>query len=70
MKHKSTAQKREVYWVSVEERLPEDWVSVDTWNLKKNIRAYRADGEWFDAAHDWMLDNTVTHWMELPDGPK
>lgn len=54
-------------WVSVDERLPEN---------ARNVLVHCFDGDVFidhylDTEHGWFFhEEVVTHWMELPVGPK
>lgn len=63
-------------WISVTERLPEMFCAVLVYCPKnKNIYEvyFNARGEWhfFDTSiAGKMLDDTVTHWMPLPEPPK
>lgn len=65
-------------WISVEERMPEIDVDVQTFRfgfsgierLERQIVA-RWDGEvWVDWALQEVSPECVTHWMPLPDPPK
>ena len=70
-------------WISVKDRLPEKsgWYLVSLVNTRTGHRwevpvsADYSHGKW-DYAYlgeedaTWMLNNTVTHWMPLPEPPK
>ena len=61
-------------WISVTERLPEEFVSVlicipSDAPLPTVKEAYWANGSW--GAKMWIYSaNEVTHWMPLPEPPK
>lgn len=62
-------------WISVEERLPKQYVSVlvympDEYPRPTVHEGYlMPDGIW-DAAHYLRNPDDVTYWMPLPDAPK
>ncbi len=68
-------------WISVDEKLPEEWEEVLAWD-GENVRQgyYTMDIDWDDDAkqaetprwtyYDGMLWENVTHWMPLPQPPK
>jgi hypothetical protein len=62
-------------WISVEERLPEPFVSVIVHMPQERPcptvhEGYRTkDGNWY-SAHFVREFNEVTHWMPLPEPPK
>lgn len=62
-------------WISVEERLPEQFVFVlvympDEYPCPTVHEGYlRPDGKW-DAAHYLRTPDEVTHWANLPEPPK
>ena len=57
-----------VQWIPVEERLPEERVSVICSHERTNAveMAYYVDGHWWQDGRIVI----VTHWMPLPDPPK
>ena len=58
------ADVREVKWISVEERLPEDDETVLTWgDLQIVMMDWRHENK-------WCCFGDVTHWMPLPEPPK
>lgn len=72
-------QKLELWWISVEERLPEFWEDVLVYDNGFHYEAYRTrkNSLW---NWNWLILNTfhaeeaiaynVTHWMPLPLPPK
>lgn len=62
-------------WISVKERLPEQFVSVlvympDEFPWPTVHQGHlRPDGKW-NAAHNLCTPDEVTHWMPLPEPPK
>lgn len=60
-------------WISVDERLPEEWVSVlgyiaDAGVMPPVRECYRVNDEFFfPVLLDYM---PITHWMEMPEPPK
>ena len=62
------------HWVSVTERLPEEWKSVLTYQPYKNDREkplirvswYTGAGIWRECERANTLELPVTHWMPLP----
>ena len=52
-------------WISVEERLPEDSMTVITCNMSGEV-----DADYYGAWSLGFTDKTVTHWMPLPEAPK
>ena len=62
-------------WISVDERLPEQFVSVlvympDEYPCPTVHEGYlRPDGKW-DAAHYTRTPDEVTHWANMPEPPK
>ena len=61
-------------WIPVSERLPEEWVDVLVWSLCGfcEVAVYLGiPGKWrVTWNHDMIDDNTITHWMPLPEPPK
>lgn len=69
-------------WISIEERLPDEWVDVVTWCISKQTATFEEGDEY--AALDrivHMMGKTgfrtelfgygvVTHWCKIPDPPK
>ena len=70
-------------WISVEEKLPEDWAIVQIveengYKRMPHIGEYRHNlGKWridgcFEHTNGWIEDTKtfkVTHWMPLPKSP-
>ena len=62
-------------WISVDERLPEQFVSVlvympDEYPCPTVHEGYlRPDGKW-DAEHYTRTPDEVTHWANMPEPPK
>lgn len=61
-------------WIPVEERLPEEFVSVlvhipEESPLPTVKEAYRVRGEWC-TKHAFYQSRLVTHWMPLPKPPR
>ena len=62
-------------WISVEERLPKQYVSVLVYMPDEYPRPtvregyYMPDGIW-DAAHYLRNPDEVTHWANMPEPPK
>lgn len=62
-------------WISVEERLPEQFVVVlvympDEYHWPTVHEGYlRPDGKW-DAAHYTRTPDEVTHWANMPEPPE
>jgi len=53
-------------WISVDERLPEDRVSVLVWNKDSVEIGFMSKGKW----QSWVeFYRGVTHWMPLPEAP-
>jgi hypothetical protein len=53
---------RKQAWISVDERLPEDSMTVITCNAKGEV-----DADYYAYWGLGFTDKTVTHWMPLPD---
>lgn len=63
-----SALREQPRWISVDERLPEDWV----W-----VQVYRSANQTMDTDFctpskkgGWCHYNDITHWMPLPDPPE
>lgn len=56
---------RKQEWVSVDERLPEESMTVITCNAKGEV-----DTDYYGYYSLGFSDKTVTHWMPLPEPPK
>ncbi|MBR5594025.1 MAG: DUF551 domain-containing protein [Bacteroidaceae bacterium] len=56
---------RKQEWISVEEMLPEDSMTVITFNMSGEV-----DADYYAAYSLGFTDKTVTHWMPLPEPPK
>lgn len=54
-----------VKWISVDERLPNDSMTVITCNAKGEV-----DADYYGYYGLGFSDKTVTHWMPLPEAPK
>lgn len=52
-------------WISIDERLPEEFENVLVYDGVVTIDHISAGGEWWYHNHD-----AVTHWMPLPEPPK
>jgi len=68
-------------WISVEEKLPEDFQEVlyfavtNEGNSREIMTGHRENGEWlhccmFYSSARLNHECKVTHWMELPEYPK
>lgn len=64
-------------WVSVEDRLPEKYVTVRVWPTKGNDDAMQSMDRGSIQDDGWNVENwqsifshPVTHWMPLPEPPK
>ena len=67
-------------WISVDERLPDGAYSVLCRYLAENGKYYCTVGNYLPIGGFWETDidsndcfyacDKVTHWMELPEGPK
>ena len=61
-------------WIPVTERLPEEWEDVLVWSWSGfcEVAVYLGTpGKWRVCWNHTMLeDNSVTHWMPLPEPPK
>lgn len=56
---------RKQEWVSVDERLPEESMTVITCNAEGEV-----DTDYYGYYSLGFSDKTVTHWMPLPEPPK
>lgn len=59
-------------WISVKDRLPEEYVAVLIWDGDNVCKAeYVTDYGWGGIPTNMGLDrSSVTHWMPLPEPPK
>lgn len=60
-------------WVSVNDRLPEDWKEVLTFDVDGYYKINYALRSQKDGGHIWGMSHEperVTHWIELPEQPK
>ena len=64
-------------WISVKDRLPEEWESVITFQPSLagdrgliRIGVYIGSNKWRECERHDMMDLPVTHWMPMPEGPK
>lgn len=66
-------------WISVEERLPEEWREVLAYSPihsdEKNphmiqICWYIGNGKWRETEYGEIVEIPVTHWIPLPEPPK
>lgn len=62
-------------WISVEERLPEDFqkVLVFWWEHSEpmiDTAFWQKDAKHFDGQHWVRMEDKVTHWRPLPEPPK
>jgi len=61
-------------WIPVTERLPEEWTDVLVWSkcgFCVVAVSLGSHGKWREAwTHMMIDDNTITHWMPLPEAPK
>lgn len=64
------------HWIPVTEQLPDDEVSVLTWNDNEIYMGFciaREDGDgvvWQETGEVMMPLDGVTHWRELPEPPE
>ena len=56
---------RKQEWISIADRLPEDSMTVITFNTMGEV-----DADYYAAYSLGFTDKTVTHWMPLPEPPK
>lgn len=56
---------RKQEWISIADRLPEDSMTVITFNMMGEV-----DADYYAAYSLGFTDKTVTHWMPLPEPPK
>lgn len=61
-------------WISVTERLPDEWMPVLVWSWCGfcEVAVYLGiPGKWrVTWNHNLLDEDTVTHWMPLPEAPK
>ena len=61
-------------WIPVTERLPEEWTDVLVWSkcgFCVVAVSLGSHGKWRESWTNMMIDdNTITHWMPLPEAPK
>ena len=61
-------------WISVKERLPEPWKQVLIYSRHdfcESALYIGAPGKWrVTWNHEMLDDDSVTHWMPLPEPPK
>ena len=61
-------------WISVKEKLQEegDNVLAFMYNIGEHYIAYLLSGKWYDITDLTAANplNNITHWMDLPEGPK
>ena len=65
------AERVNIGWISVEERLPEEDTIVLVWCGEYAVYNYLRDDMWYTGYCDISTDDGgVTHWMPLPEAPK
>jgi hypothetical protein len=64
-------------WISVKDRLPEEFNDYIAFGYEPTIpaRHFLAEyepktGRWYERDHDWDLTDTILYWMPLPAAPK
>lgn len=65
-------------WISVKDRLPEQWVNVLTFQPTLRITGdrlirvgvYIGNNKWRESERHTMMEVPVTYWMPLPEPPK
>jgi len=61
-------------WIPVTERLPDEWTDVLVWSkcgFCVVAVSLGSHGKWRESwTHMMIDDNTITHWMPLPEPPK
>ena len=58
-------------WISVKERLPEDFDTKVVWTDRGILYLATFTGlRWYTSGGDTIRDEEVTHWMPLPDPPE
>lgn len=59
-------------WISVNDKLPEEYTRVLAFMAWKQITAIEyQNGKWYSIDHlQYLPDEAVTHWMPLPEPPK
>jgi len=67
-------QKREIFWVDVNDHLPDDEITVLLAYFFGDVgMGFHAEGDWCDM-HSGTVDeseerNRVTHWADIPEPP-
>lgn len=58
-------------WISVKERLPEDFDTKVVWTDRGILYLATFTGmRWYTSGGEYIRDEEVTHWMQLPDLPE
>lgn len=61
-------------WIPVTERLPEEWEPVlvrSKYGFTTTALYIGVSGKWrFTSTHEFMVKDSVTHWMPLPEAPE
>ena len=64
-------------WISVEDRLPEEWVNVIATNGRTVRETYYVSDRYgwrghihFDSRRPIKHEEVITHWQPLPDPPE
>ena len=55
-------------WISVEDELPDEGLSVLVWDGSDVWCCYLEDGQWRMASGYPAVN--ITHWSDMPEGPK